>query len=220
MAAGFSGAVSPTWTDMSQYLVHFTKDYKEKTAYENMLSILYKRVIRARNPYGIGRKSAPDKATQKVVCFSEVPLGKVTRIAKHRSEYGIVFQKDLLIHWGGNPIMYAYKDRVANLAFQELMDEALHDGSAAIWKITPFIDAPGKYGASDYFFEWEREWRKVGHFEFDKDDVEFLIIPEKLHDKARAFFVEAKRENSGPSYDCPLIDASWDEERRIKEYGY
>jgi len=39
MPSTFFGENSPTWTDMSDYLVHFTKPYKGKDAYANMLSI-------------------------------------------------------------------------------------------------------------------------------------------------------------------------------------
>lgn len=85
-----------------------------------------------------------------------------------------------------------------------------NDAKADIWKIAPFVDAPGKYGASSYFFEWEREWRHVGHFKFTQDEVAFLIIPESLHAKATTFFEQVKREHLGPSFDCPFIDAEWD----------
>jgi hypothetical protein len=62
---------------------------------------------------------------------------------------------------------------------------------------------------SKYFFEWEREWRKVGNYTFTTEEVEFLIIPENLHEVARGFFKNAKAENLGPCYDCPFIDPYW-----------
>jgi hypothetical protein len=49
----------------------------------------------------------------------------------------------------------------------------------------------------------------VGDYDFLVDEVEFLIIPEKNHEAARAFFDGAKAENLGPSYDCPFIDPYW-----------
>jgi hypothetical protein len=81
--------------------------------------------------------------------------------------------------------------------------------------VTPFIDAPGVYFHGSYFFEWEREWRKVGDFKFSTDDVAFLIIPEHQHQAAAAFFANARVENSGPAYDCPFIDAHW-KRKKIK----
>jgi hypothetical protein len=194
---------------MSNYVVHFTKKFKGRSPYDNMLSILGGRQITARSAFGIGRKEAPDPATQEAVCFSEVPLHRLSRIADKRSEYGIVFKKDFVIHRHGNPILYAYKDGELNQAIRELMKISKKDLDAKIWKMTPFVDAPGAYGKSTYFFEWEREWRKIGNFKFDADDVECLIIPENLHEAAAGFFETAKQENLGPAYECPLIDPYW-----------
>jgi hypothetical protein len=198
---------------MSNYLVHFTKDYEDKDAYTNMLSILGNRVIRARNPFGIGRNKAPDPSSQRTVCFSEIPLHLLGRLADKRSEYGIVFRKDFVIHCSGNPILYAYKNQPVTNAVNRLMTMAGNQASNPIWEVTPFIDAPGAYPNGSYFFEWEREWRKVGDFNLTTDDVAFLIIPEHLHKAARAFFENARDENIGPAYDCPFIDAHWGPEK-------
>lgn len=111
--SSFFGKNLPDWTDMSDFVVHFTKNFGDKSAYENMQSILYSKSIKARNPTG------------------------------------------------------------------------------------------------NYFFEWEREWRKVGNYKFEPYEVEFLIIPAKLHEKARTFFDMAEAENLGPSYTCPFIDPYW-----------
>ena len=78
------------------------------------------------------------------------------------------------------------------------------------------IDAPGNYGGRDYQFEWEREWRHIGPFPFEPEDVAFLLIPEELHSAARGFFGNAYYENLGPAYFCPYVDPSWDRERIIE----
>jgi hypothetical protein len=103
--SSFFGENSPTWTDMSDYVVHFAKDYQGRKAYDNMLGILSNLVIRARNPFGIARTKAPDIASQNAVCFSEVPLHLPGRLADKRSEYGIGFGKVFVIHRKGNPIL-------------------------------------------------------------------------------------------------------------------
>lgn len=208
------------WTDMSDYVVHFTKDYASNNAYDNIIGILANRKIEARNRFGIGRDKAPDPSGQKAVCFSEVPLHLLKRLADKRSQYGIGFNKNFVIRNSGNPILYAYKDNLPNLAIQQLMEQALATPEAPIWNVTPFVDAPGKYSSGNYFFEWEREWRKVGDLHFAEPEVAFLIIPENLHDAARQFFKTAQEENLGPSYvHCPLIDANWDQARLAKEFG-
>jgi hypothetical protein len=205
----FFGENSPAWTDMSDYIVHFARDYGDKSAYDNMLSILGSRVIRARNPFGLARDKAPNPTTQRTACFSEVPLHLLARLAKARSEYGIVFRKDIIIHRGGNPIMYAYKDHDVTSALKALVKAAAGNPKDPIWKVTPFVDAPGDYPTGKYFFEWEREWRKLGDFTFLEEEVEFLIIPANLHKAARSFFDTAKAENLGPCYKCPFIDPYW-----------
>jgi len=209
MASPFFGENKSSWTDMSDYVVHFARDYKGKTAYDNMMAILSGQVIKARNPFGLAREKAPEPKTQRVACFSEIPLHRLKRLADARSKYGIVFRKDLVIHRGANPIMYAYKDHDVTAALKQIAKNAKKDSSHPIWRVTPFVDAPGRYGKSTYFYEWEREWRKVGHFTFLADEVEFLIIPEEQHKQARVFFDDAKTENLGPSYECPFIDPYW-----------
>jgi Putative abortive phage resistance protein AbiGi, antitoxin len=209
MASPFFGENPPTWTDMSNYVVHFTKQVKKRSAYDNMLSILHGGQITAKKPFGIAFKEAPDLETQKAVCFSEVPLHQLSRIADKRSQYGIVFKKDFVIHRHGNPILYAYKDGQLNQTIRAMMRAGKNDPKAKVWGMTPFVDAPGAYLKGTYFFEWEREWRKVGDFKFSVDDVECLIIPEKLHSAAASFFETAKEENLGPSYECPFIDPYW-----------
>jgi hypothetical protein len=205
----FFGKNLPEWTDMSDFVVHFTKKYGGKSAYENMLSILASKVIKARNAFGIAKSISPAHESQKTVCFSEVPLHRLSRLAKARSDYGIVFRKDSVIHRKGNPILYAYKDHPVLAALKQLAKSGHKDPKNPIWTITPFVDAPGMYAQASYFFEWEREWRKVGDYKFELHEVEFLIIPKKLHNNARAFFDNAKADNLGPSYNCPFIDPYW-----------
>jgi hypothetical protein len=72
--------------------------------------------------------------------------------------------------------------------FERTHERGKGDADNPIWTITPFVDAPGNHGTSKYFFEWEREWRKAGDFTFTTDEVEFLMLPEGLHEAARGFF--------------------------------
>ncbi len=77
--------------------------------------------------------------------------------------------------------------------------KAKNDKDDPVWLIAPFVDQPGQYGPKSYFYEWEREWRHVGKFDFKEADAAFLIIPEDLHSAARGFFDEAEYENTGPT---------------------
>ncbi len=101
------GNIDPSWKDMSKYVVHFAKADPPKTAYDNAISILYGRRIIAANAFGAGRNLAP---ARKSVCFSEVPLHHLKRLADVRGRHGIGFRKEYIVDRGGGPILYAYKD--------------------------------------------------------------------------------------------------------------
>jgi hypothetical protein len=207
---------NPDWQDMSDYVVHFTKSSEGKTAYDNMLSILWERVLHAVNPFGFVRESAPNPDNQRVVCFSEIPLHLLERLAARRGDYGIGFTKEYILKRGGGPIWYVAHQSLSESAIQATIQLALlsDDPSAnPIWMMTPFIDSSGDYLHGVYRFEWEREWRHIGALKFSEKDVAFLIIPEEFHDQARCFFEEALHENTGPAYLCPFIDVGWDHER-------
>lgn len=199
-----------TWTDMSEFVVHFTKPKGTQSDYDCMMGIWGCASIWAINAFGIIREKAPDPDSQKVVCFSEVPLHMLERLAQRRGGYGIGFKKEFIVARGGGPVLYAYKDTPHWEAVRELIDRAGDDKDDPVWKLTPFVEAPGEYGTKPYFFEWEREWRHVGPFPFRTSDVAFLIIPEHHHDDAKNFFHMVGLEGLGPSYDCPYIDAHWD----------
>ena len=204
------GAIDPSWKDMSKFVVHFTKESLPRSAYDSAISILYQRCIIAKKAFGAGRDLAP---ARKSVCFSEVPLHHLKRLADVRGQYGIGFRKEYVVQRGGGPILYAYKDTMQAKAVNALVRAALNEPSSPIWDVAPFVDLPGIYGKSKYLYEWEREWRHVGDLRFAETDPAFLIIPEALHVVARGFFESAKFENLGPSYACPFIDPYWGEDK-------
>ncbi|WP_274423902.1 abortive infection system antitoxin AbiGi family protein [Chelativorans sp. YIM 93263] len=204
------GTIDPSWKDMSKYVVHFAKENPPRSAYDNAISILYERRIIAKNAFGAGRHLAP---ARKSVCFSEVPLHHLKRLADVRGQHGIGFRKEYVVERGGGPILYAYKDTIQAKAVNAMVHAAVNEPSSPIWDVAPFVDLPGTYGKSKYLYEWEREWRHVGNLHFAETDPAFLIIPEDLDDIARGFFASAKLEHVGPSYECPFIDPYWGEDK-------
>ena len=203
---------SDDWTDMSDYLVHFTKSgSSERKPYDNIISILSGQVLKAGSPFGAARV----QGGQEAVCLSEVPLGLLGRLVDRRSPCGIGFTKEFITGLGGSPIWYVEKDGPQHLALKRLLTEARRGGEVApLFKITPFIDVKGDYPSSSYRWEWEREWRVAGDFRFAVEDVAFLFLPEEHHDAAWAFFTQyVVDENLGPSYSCPFLDPTWDAER-------
>lgn len=211
-----------SYDDFSDFVMHFTKSTPPQSAYRNQLSICGRCRLIAANPFGIAKSTAPTAAPQKTVCFSEVPLHCLDRIAKRRSPYAIGFTKQVAKSKGALPVWYVEKDSAQHDSIQQLMAAALDSATPAdapLWKLTPFIDIPGDYPTGPYRFEWEREWRSVGDFTFTESDVAFLVIPEELHLSACEFFREARDEHRGSFYGCPYIDSSWDSEQVARAFG-
>lgn len=206
------GNINPSWKDMSRFAVHFTKlEPCGRKPYDNFMSILYNREIVAMKSFGIGRDFTH---ARKSVCFTEVPLQYLRRLACHRvPALGLGFQKEYIVERGGGPIQYAYQNTRHAEAWKAMVSDAIDNPSAPVWDAAPFVDVPGTYGNSNYFWEFEREWRHVGNLQFVESDPAFLIIPEDDHKYARDYFEAAKIDQSGPSYECPFIDPYWDEDR-------
>lgn len=198
------------WNDMSNFVVHFTKGTEGKDDYHSMMGIYSQQVLLAKKRFGIGKDKAPQECTQQAVCFSEIPPGHWHRLVERReTKYGLAFTKEFILSRGGSPVWYAWKGTPPQQTLQNMMAQACGNPSAPIWDLTPFIDAPGTYGKSDYLFDWEREWRHLGSLSFGPEDVAFLLIPEELHSAAYGFFENAQAENLGPAYFCPYVDPLW-----------
>lgn len=207
----------PKWSDMSNYVVHFTKEGDNYSSYHNMIGILSSGRIEARNAFGMSNYS-PGLEKKKSVCFSEIPLHLIARIASRRESdkqqwYGIGFTKEFLESRGGGPVMYAPLGSPHEAAIQLMSQNARSNENDPFWIAAPYIERPGDHRGRRYRFEWEREWRHVGNFNFETMDVAFLIIPEELHELARRFFEEVRDEQTGPAYFCPYIAPDWSSER-------
>lgn len=206
------------WFDLSDFLVHFTKGGDEE-GYETIMSILWqRRLLRGPAPFGAARDIPEVAELQRAVCFSEVPLGFLDRVADRRkSKFGIAFRKRFLLDRGGAPLWYLEHDTPQQVAFARMIREGRRRGpdlADPLWALTPFVDFPsGPSSPYTYDFRWEREWRIAKDVEFNEDDVAFLLIPEDRHDVARSFFEEHIEDNTGPGYLCPYVDPSWSVER-------
>jgi hypothetical protein len=206
-----------SWSDMSNYVVHFTKDGSGHDASKSIMRIYGDQELKPGRAFGIGKDRAPAAVSQEAVCFSEIPPGEWGRIVDRRgTRYGLAFTKEFVIRKGGGPIWYVWKDTRPHRTLKSMMADAHDDPSALLWSITPMIDAPGEYAGGPYEFDWEREWRVVGAMKFEVDDVAFLFIPEDQHADAEKFFESYAQDGSAPVYDCPYIDPLWDRERVMR----
>jgi hypothetical protein len=162
-----------TWGDMSDYVVHLTKDPVV------LGTILGTGCLVAGGPFGFGyfRRLPEVRSRHESVCFSEIPLDQIGRLTRRRGNYGIGFTKHFLRRNGGARVWYVDQDSIQASALNSNLQEATDTGDFKnpIWELTPFMDlvTPGKYE-----WDWEREWRVRGDLHFTLDDVSFVLTPE------------------------------------------
>ena len=135
---------------MSEYVVHFTRDTDDRSASETLNVILDAgRLEPGPRSFGAARKLAALGDSQRVVCFSEIPLDRLNRLIERRgSRCGVGFTQDWIIQAGGARVWYVDRDSAAHTAFQELFSQRLRpwDANDPFWALMPFVDFPGEYG--------------------------------------------------------------------------
>ncbi len=162
-----------TWGDVSQYVVHLTKDPTTLGA------ILGTGCLKASGPFGFGHfRNIPEVAARhRSVCFSEAPLDELERVTRRRGHYGIGFTKDFLRLKHGARVWYVDQRSEQASSLYSLLGPLVtaKDFSNPIWELTPFLDLlmPGRYE-----WDWEREWRVRGDLDFTLADVAFVLTPE------------------------------------------
>ncbi len=185
--------------DQSDFLIHLVG---KNEPYNTFMSILSSGIIESKNSFGF--KKAVHK--KKSICFSEIPPFYLQKLVSRRYNHGIAFKKDWLLEKGAQRVWYVEKDSKVHSSLIHISDNSHGAVKEHFFNLAPFIDIPGEYENSTYRFEWEREWRIVGDLSFTPDDVEFLILPSDVHERARDFFADAESEQIGPNYDCPYYD--------------
>jgi len=203
------------WYDVSDYVVHLTKDVKNGAGAGAVLEsvLAEQRLIPGPMAFGQARGIAGLGDSQRCVCFSEAPLGFLDRLARRRGAcYGIAFTKTFLGERGGGPVWYLPGNKALDLAFHDARVSAMQGGvdpDDPIWELTPFVDSV----TPQYRFEWEREWRHKGELCFEPGDVAFLLAKEDMHETIHDFFENVAAEETGPVYWCPIVDPRWSVEQ-------
>lgn len=183
--------------DFSGFVVHFTsrsgeiksgqtpKEFKEKaamSAQDKLISILKdKKIVATPMPWTYAN----------AVCFTECPWASLLAHTKKYSSYGIGFSKRFVFSRNGGPAFYIRPDH-----FDDQMSEKRF--AKHLWPfVTPFSptyrpnwmkDKYKKIGDCDY--SHEREWRVPHDFQFDYDDIQFVIL--KNYDDMAKFPKEFK----------------------------
>ncbi len=224
--------------DLSTFVVHLTKDDAKSTAGEKLERIIRKSRLRAGSAMGWAQDRRISKnqpvtnvggESQEVVSFSETPLEHIYSLFAdiegrrvNLQGYGVAFTKMVARERGANPVWYV--DRTAGASHQWRVAAALDDlarfavaspadpQSANVGKILPFFEVMGTWPDSQKEFWWEREWRHVGHFEFDLEEVALWLAPEQEH----AHFEAVLDKALGPGAQRPrCVDPEWGLERII-----
>ncbi len=146
--------------DISDYLIHFTKDSSEISAIYHLNSMLEHQTIFGGNGHIRGGHLC--------VCFSEAPLDAVrnglvnSKYYSKYSGYGIMVKKDWLFRLGGRPVIYGPSEE---------LDELPSSWQWRTVKFSPISNPP-------IDFTWEREWRiNTAELLFNSEDVS-VIVPD------------------------------------------
>lgn len=229
-------------TDLSTFLVHLTRALPDgTTARENLLSIAANNRIEGRTPLGPAahlETHLGPTATQKVVCFTEIPLehtwmmledieGRsicfqpyglaITKTTARKSHINPIWYSDISTRGGRswpmaavNKLVNAARDR-ATTPTGELDSDLLQD--EPIFALTPFFEQMGPMtnGGRKEFW-WEREWRHIGDYgiSFPRRIVA-IFAPAEDHDTFRAELANAN-ERWGRR---PILDPRWGLERMV-----
>lgn len=164
--------------DLSNQLVHLTREYEGRSAKENLISILQQEIIEARNTDFLFKKGLPKEIENefKVMSFTETPLEQLKNLTNitfkrkiNLEPYGVIFSKKELLDLKVSPVHYLYQEdqrffykKIFNIYLSGKLDSAL--------AILPFIKGIHEYED----FHWEREWKMVGDFCFSA--LEYSVI--------------------------------------------
>jgi hypothetical protein len=226
--------------DISKFLIHLTRDYENSMAVDNLVNILYYKVIEARNPHCLfihKLTGFTPVLRQKFnsVCLTETPLNQIrnltidvsTRKVKLKP-YGLVFWKDELLRSGANPAVYinasgtGLRDYLLdqfNIQFKDIyrwrdLREA-NDYSKEIIQYFSLINIVNE----KHDFMWEREWRHPGNLSFSYNELVAIIAedPKIFERSCRARFNKAEFEKL---LGIPMISPYWNYEEIVEELSF
>ncbi len=226
--------------DFSRFLVHLTRDYDGATAQDNLLSILRRRRVEARNAHclfapKIKKIGFSDilKKQFNTVCLTEVPLNQLRfltqEIPRRKIElkpFGLVFRKAHLLKKGANPAVYI------NSRAQGLREVLLSQFDEHFKEVRLYRQFKKEYGEDAdaiirYYaliniiservdFTWEREWRFKGDLPFEFDHIVAIIASdiEAFREKIEEEFGRKLQE---VIESIPVISPEWNYEQLVEE---
>lgn len=228
-------------TDLSTFLVHFTRTHGGRSAKQRLTSILWEDRIRASTPMGMAAKFALEVQgdrprffrSQCVVSLTETPLEHAWMMC-HEIEarqhefapYGIAFTKAWGRSKGINPVWYLDISRRGidwlTKPVNAMVTAAVEAGDYRheIFKLAPYMEQMGPIGGGRVKeFWWEREWRLAGSdLQFRPRDVVAVLAPARYHESIASDLEDLCIEDGvDPDYygDLHYIDPTWGLERII-----
>ncbi|MHC5215169.1 hypothetical protein ACYSNR_00770 [Enterococcus sp. LJL128] len=212
-------------TDISKFLTHLTRDTKNGNAKENLISILKDKKINSSKYCCMFNKGLVDMSEQfqkdfSVTCFTETPLDRLKIVVKtlehndRRFEpYGLIFLKDvccLKSGYGVNPVIYVRKQNT-NLTSSFWDQFKNWKAKPEENKSFPTFGCLVNHVSSANDFQWQREWRMKGDYNFDYRQIVAVIAPEREHDEIREA-CEFKMINK-----LTFIDSEWNTEEILHQ---
>lgn len=226
-------------SDLSRYLVHLTRNYKNESALDNLISILKTKTIQARNYHclfspKLRKMDISDvlKNSFKTVCFTETPLNQIKNLVQdipdrsiNLQPYGIVFWRDQLLEKGANSAIYlnAQGTDLRDYLIQQFDDQFRNVKTLRkLKKEDSYYNEIVQYFSlinvinDKYDFSWEREWRYHGDFKFNYRNMVAIVCdnPEKFE-----VICEKKLGTKALNFvkRTPLISPEWNYEQVIEE---
>jgi len=191
--------------DISQFLVHMTRDKKDRAIITMPAAAVLRKIIRDRELIASEIAMSDSrffiyspqqrKDYCRAISFTETPLNEIHSFLKiiGRScdfqPYGLVFIKKKLREKGVSPVFYINNEKYDKLEVVEALCQLRNFTPEHAKQILPLLSTFGKQLRRDekINFLWEREWRYPGingNLEFDEDDVFVGICP---HDDISRF---------------------------------
>ncbi|BAL61792.1 hypothetical protein QQG09_07860 [Melissococcus plutonius] len=219
-------------TDISKFLTHLTRNTKDATAKENLISILNDKKINASSYCCMFNKELAKLSEEyqkqfSVTCFTETPLDRLKVIVKtleHNNNrfapYGLIFMKDvqcLESGFGINPVIYVrHQNRNLTKSFWDQFNHWRNHPNEN--ESFPTFGCLVNHVSLENNFQWEREWRMKGDYYFDYNQIVAIIAPQDEHAaiKKSCIFEFANK--------LTFIDSEWNTEEILyqlsKKYWY
>ncbi|MBX3318665.1 MAG: hypothetical protein KF890_02185 [Nitrospira sp.] len=223
--------------------VNLTRDCEgEDTegAEDNLLSILRDKNIKARNAHCLFSQQIKErdfspllKSKFNTVCFTETPLPQISSLLRDLPgrnvklrPYGLVFWRKGLVDRGANPAIYVNAMGGNNLRSYLLDQFNEHFQDVKTLKIfqkqeSYFQELIHYYSlinviSERHDFAWEREWRILGDFKFQYEDLVAIIAakPQQFLDRCEHILNEPAMRSIRRT---PMISPNWNYEQILEE---